>query len=453
MESTESSSPIVTRAVSAALRNQYSDSYHFSAWQKVGLRMMGFLPKFVAETIIPRIQAPGAIHPEDARKIDINDLIINRLRDYRDFHEPFPVITIGVAQGGTTAHLATALGGPFLPQAFVMTIKGGSDDGNVQRYLNQSLETALQLADNDRSIVTIQHYDPIHDGWLTRHVNHLRLKIIELPEAYCDFLRKKLIMGGEIVYLEGGASWLRYQLGPRSYFQVGGWGAISAEEFLSPGKEIVDYARKEGLKTYDWHLENYPLVRGPESEWGSEPGLGEAIEKFCQREGYKFTKLFAPQPDDFSVLAFRAVEELARKSGIEPTGVIIEMFSQFDATVVQRSGLIPLWLIFNTTDSLNFLSQMTHHFPKGKPVFFSPLSTFSETPDLVPFSEWERILNGFQWRNIGARKSHYPADTKAVVDWNNTLREWCEKNPNPIKSTLSGNDLKQLLDAILQQKR
>ena len=116
------------------------------------------------------------------------------------------------------------MGGPFLPQAFVTTLKHGSMTGDVNEYLHRSLDIALRLADENPGIMTIQHFDPVHDGWMTRFVNHLRFKLLDLPSAYTDFIKSKLEPGGAVVYLDSGASWLRYRVGPRSVFQVGGWG-------------------------------------------------------------------------------------------------------------------------------------------------------------------------------------------------------------------------------------
>ncbi len=45
IESPESSSPIVTRAVAAGLRSEYCDNYEFPAWQKTVLTGMGALPQ------------------------------------------------------------------------------------------------------------------------------------------------------------------------------------------------------------------------------------------------------------------------------------------------------------------------------------------------------------------------------------------------------------------------
>jgi hypothetical protein len=139
---------------------------------------------------------------------------------------------------------------------------------------------------------------------------------------------------------------------------------------------------------------------------------------------------------------------MIKKDGKEPAGTVIEMFTQFDATVVIRGGLIPLWLIFNTLDSLEFLKEMSTRIPKEKPIFFSPLATFSITPDLVAFERWKDALKEFQVINIGARESHYPADTRALLDWVKPLRKWVETNPNPIHASLTPDEIIHLAQNI-----
>jgi hypothetical protein len=355
------------------------------------------------------------------------------------------VIAIGAALGGATSYLSLSLGAPFLPQAFVTTLKQGSMVGDVNQYLHRSLDLALRIADQNPGLMTIQHYDPVHDGWLTKFVNHLRFKLIDLPLAYTEFIKNRLEPGGTVVYLQGGASWLRYRVGPRSVFQVGGWGGISAEEFLEGSQRLRVYAHSAGLKLTNWKLKDFPLEHGPESEWGSEPGLDSALEGFCTREGYHFIRIPLPHPNDFSRLAFNAASALLQKEGRQPAGVLIEMFSQFDSTAAREAGLLPLWLIFNTQDSLEYLKAMRKRFPSGKPVFFSPLSTFSLTPDLVSWNDWETALKGLEWTNIGARSDHYPADSRALVKWAESLHRWVEINHHPLTTYLSPEELLQLI--------
>ena len=449
-ESAESSSPLVTRAVAAGLRGDLIENYQFPAWQKGLLNFLGIFPQGVARFAISRFQSTSGLSPEVLDEFKLDDLIQDRLGDYSQFQTRFPSIVVGAALGGATTYLSLALGGPFLPQTFVITLKKGSYDGDVQEYLSRSLEKARQIAANDNRLMTIQHYDPIHDGWLTRFVNHLRFKLIDIPGQYINFIEKYLEPGGSVVYLQGEATWLRYRVGERSVFQVGGWGDISPEEFLEASPRIKKYARNAGLKYSDWRLTQFPLERGPESEWGSEPGFAERLEQFCSQKGYRFIRVPLTQPNDFSRLAFSAASKLIEIEGREPAGVLVECFSQFDSTSARLGGLLPLWLIFNTKDSARYLGEMAKHFPREKPVFFSPLSTFSITPDMATWNDWKDALGKQDFINIGARQNHYPADARALVNWQKPLHEWVQSNAHPIRHTLTAEDLLQLAGRLQQ---
>jgi hypothetical protein len=447
-ESRESSSPITTRAVAAGLQGKYSRAYEFDFVTKTLLKIVGALPQSVAQWIIPRAQNSSALASEVVRSMNMNDLIQTRLQDYSGVKGPFPAMTLGVGMSGTTAHLSLGLGGPFLPQAYVLTLKNGSMDGDVDYYFNLSAETARIVTQKNPGIMSIQHYDPIHDGWLVRRVNHLRLKLTQLPEIYQEYIHKNLLPGGEIVYLEGNAKWKQFKVGEKNVFQVGGWGDISAEEFLNGSERIKQYCDKEGITHQDWKLKNYPLIDGAESEWGSEPGMRESLQAFCDREGYQFTCISFDDPNDFNRLGFEAVKKQLELEGRDPAGVLVEVFSQFDGSSVLKTGLVPLWLIFPTNDSVRFLKEMAPAFPKGKPVFVSPLATFSITPDLANWQSWNDALGGIPWINIGTRKSHYPADARALVDWQRPLQDWCAKHESPIKSRMTSSMLQKLADEI-----
>lgn len=441
LESHESSSPIITRAVANGLMGIKSEVYTFSKIEQFLLRLVGRLPGAVAEWIIPRANSGNSLSIQDVQNLKTSDLINRRLKDYSDNEGKFPAITVGIGMGGTTAHLALALGGPFLPQAFVMTLKNGTMKGDVNAYNQLSLDVAKKITQNNPDLMSIQHYDPVHDGWLVKRVNHLRVKLVELPQEYKDFIKQKVVAGGDVVYLEGTAKWKRFRTGERNVFQVGGWGDISDEAFIFGNPRLDAFARKEKLDFYHWMLNGFPLEEGPESEWGSEAGLGEALKAFCEKEGFNFIKISYQDPNNFSKLAFFAKKRILENANLEPAGVAVEMFSQFDTSIIDHSRLLPLWLIFNTMDSLRFLESMTSEFPKEKPVFFSSLATFSVTPDLVPFSEWERVLKNFETINIGARKDHYPADTLALLDWKKPLEKWAANNASNFENHISSSDL------------
>jgi hypothetical protein len=293
-------------------------------------------------------------------------------------------------------------------------------------------------------VQVIQHYDPVHDGWVTRYANHLRLKLLDLPEAYTDYLRRNLEPGGCVCYLDCGAQWLRYRIGERHVFQVGGWGGVSAREFLEGSPRLSRYCRAAGLSQSGWALPGYALETGPESEWGCEPAFGIALESFCRREGFRFVPISLAEPAGYARLAYHAAALALQQEGRQPAGVLIEMFTQFNATAVREGGLLPLWLVFNTQDSLAFLEEMLPYFPTQGPIFFSPLATFSLTPDLVAWSEWEHTLRGLNWVNVGARASHYPADVLALTRWADPVELWVKEHGQPVHARLSAEALRDL---------
>lgn len=443
-ESPESSSPIVTRAVAAGLKGKHHTTYAIQPWQRPLLRLLGYFPQIVAQYTISRFQTVSGLKPGVMADFELDQVTENRLKDYDHISGQFDTITIGPALGGASTHLSLAMRSPFLPVAFVFTLQGGAVDGDVLSYLNRSADLSLNIARRNPEVITIQHFDPIHDGWLTKYVNHLRLKLIDLPSAYKKFIHSCLKPQGTICYLDCGAQWLRYPIGERSFLQVGGWGDIHPHEYLEGSERIDQYRRSAGLKAEKWNLEGITPENGSESEWGCEAGLAGAVEEFCTHNGYQFARIAFPEPNDYSSLAYRAIAYQLQREGRQPAGVLVEMFTQFDASAVISSGLLPLWLIFNTRDSLAYLLEMRENFPDGKPVFFSPLATFSITPDIAPWSDWESALRGFEWINIGTRSSHYPADPWTLLDWEKPLWRWVERNYHPIDSALHPQDLLML---------
>lgn len=443
-ESQESSSPMITRAVASGLAGRDFKGYQFSQIEKLALEILGYLPQTLSQWLIPRVQRGSALDPRGVEDLKIGQLIRARLNDYQGIGQLLPAAVLGVGMGGATAHLSLALRAAFLPQAFVMTLKGGSVDGDVRRYFERSKDLARHITEVNPGVMSIQHYDPVHDGWLVRRVNHLRLKLTRMPDEYKQFILNRVKPGGDVVYLEGGAKWLRYQVGDQNVFQVGGWGDISAGEFLEGSERIRRYCRNEGLVKTDWRLEGYPLEEGPESEWGSEPGLAEEIEAFCYQNGYHFVKIHFDDPSDFSLLAYHSIGEQFRQNGINSKGTIIETFSQYDPAAVMRYGLKPLWLIFNTRDSVRFLSKASAVFDSDKPVFLSALSTFSQTPDMAEWQDWQDSLKPYEVISVGARASHTPADTLALIRWQDWLRKQAGSDVIKPMNPLHADDLARI---------
>jgi hypothetical protein len=447
-ESAESASPVLTRLIAGVLSGHPETVFNFNEFEKIGLALLNRLPVSIARAAVRQQFRWTALSPLEAEELQVEQLVAARLADYDGIDGKFDTILVGSAMGGATAHLAAVLGAPFLPQPFILGLRGGSPEDEVPSHLALTSRVAERILDRNPEVMAIGHFDPIHDGWLTRVVSHLRLKLIDLPRGYQEFLQNRLNAGGTIVYLDCEARWLHYKLGDRQVYQIGGWGGISPEEFIE-GSERIDRALVESGSKHrgGWNIPGQDPVDGPESEWGSEPGLDQALEVFAREHGYGFERITFDNPQGFSRLAFLAHEELYRRQGREAEGVVVETFTQYDPQLVLSLGLLPLWLIFNTTDSREFLETQRQFFPRGKPVYFSGLVTLSRTPDMVPWEGWAQVLEGFSWTSIGARPSRYPEDLISLWRWSERLRDLAPPLEAVKPSTLP---LSALLDLIPQ---
>jgi hypothetical protein len=425
LESGESASPVITRLLGSYLTGGQEDVFKFAAWEKVGMRLLNSLPVGLSKTAVRQRFQASALDPEEALAVGTVDLVDARLNDYAALRgQKFPAIMIGAAMGGATAHLAALLGIPFLPQPFILGMRGGSPDDELDAHLELTSRVARHVLDQNPELMAIAHFDPIHDGWLTRVVSHLRFKLITLPEGYRRFIQDVLEPGGVILFLDCGAQWLQYQIGERHRYQIGGWGGLPAREFLD-GSGRIDTALEQAGSPHrgGWSLGDRRTLELPESEWGSEPGLASAVEGFAEEKGYRFERIVGKDPQDFSMLAYTAHRSFYAGQNRQAQGVVVETFTQYDPGLTLRAGLIPLWLIFNTTDSLAFLRSMTTNFPGDLPVFFSGLVTLSRTPDMVPWGEWAQALSPFDMHNVGARPHRYPEDLVSLWAWQERLRK------------------------------
>ena len=422
LESSESAAPLITKMVAGALSGRSSTTFDFSPLEKIALSVLNLGPPIWSRTAAGKYFGAIALDPAIASDIQTDLLVQNRIADYNHLQGSFPVVVAGAALGGAAAHIATLLGGPFLPQPFILGFSGGSPDDDVHTYLRSARALSKPILAQNPELAAIGHFDPIHDGWLTRSVTHIRLKLTQLPKGYADFIKSRLQAGGALIYLDCSAGWLQYQIGPRLRVQIGGWGDISAREYLSGSERINTFLEKSGSRHRGgWSIDSMETNEHPESEWGTLGGLGGSLKAFAADEGFRFIRVSFPHPHDFSRLAYRMHLHLYEMAGICPKGVLVETFTQYDPYRALAGTLLPLWLIFNSQDSLRFLRKMSADFPKELPVYFSNLVTLSRTPDMATYDDWAHAFEGFKWKNIGASEERYPEDLVSLWKWSERL--------------------------------
>jgi len=68
---------------------------------------------------------------------------------------------------------------------------------------------------------------------------------------------------------------------------------------------------------------------------------------------------------------------------------------------------------------------------------------------MVPFEEWNQVLQQFRWVNIGPRAARYPADLEALWRWPEALRRWVADHPKPLTKHLVPSQLEHLAARIV----
>jgi hypothetical protein len=448
-ESRESASPQIGRAVACALRGIPFVPLAMPYWQKAGLQALNYLPETALRRVLAWENKRTALPKRVASDVDVEALAAARTDDYRDLPGPFDCILIGAALGGAAAHLAALLGAPFLPQPFILTFDQGTPDDSLESFARAARQLADPILARNADITVISHFDPVHDGWLTRQVHHTRLKINRLPQAYQSFIRRRLRPGGCLIHFDCRATWMQYRLGPRHRLQAGGWGGLPAETFLNGSPEMDAYLRSTGSKHRGgWRLPALSPVEGRESEWGSEPGLGEALAQFAESSGFELLTISLPDPEAFSSLCLGAHMALCQLEERPPRAVLVETFGQIEPTAVLRARLLPLWLVFNTADSLEFMRSQLAELPPELPVLFSGLVTFSRTPDMVSWHAWDAALAGHSWVNLAAGPRRYPMDAAALWRWPGRLWSWIGPHFEPYRSRLEPQALLSLASGL-----
>ncbi len=447
LETTDSSS-VCMRSVAAALRGEFFQPQDMPERISALATFLGRLGRRFNVWAVDRSQSMAGISPEVADRITSADLAGHALGFYRGVQGPFDAVIVGAPSGGV-AHLATALVAPFLSQHLLTSFRDHKHADDIHTYAEHGVDLAWRVLSRNADLAVVNHYDPLHDRFLVRWVNHIRYKLLDLPQAYREAMRVWLKPGGTVIFSDCRYPWRQYRVGERHTFQVGGLGGVTDEEFLSGRAEIETMQHAERSAWIGgWRLD-LPLEVQPESEWGTLPELRRACEEFARQNGYGFLPLTVAHPEAFSLLAFHAYGALLRKAGLQPQGVFVDCFTQVNPVAARLSSLLPLWLPFNCTDSLDLMRRSLSEFPQDLPVLFAPLPNFAPAFDTVGLDTWLQALAGFDVHVLGIDSRLYPEDLAGLFRFAPALKRWCQEHPAPLRARLSPDELGALAGPML----
>jgi len=350
---------------------------------------------FLKKKVYPYLPAPPPrfvefrrYTPEEALSLNLNEQCRKITALYEDFVKGrrFDAIIFGAPNGGIV-NLAVAMGVPYLCSQFrvpVLIGSGSKDDLEPYAKVVKLLGERWTVRHSWSSVCCL--VDPIHDRMDMGVYAHVRSKFIEIPPAYKEFIERHLNPRGTLIFVNVTYPWTKYRLGERTYLQVGGLGEVAPEEYLKGSEKVEKFLQVE-LSNHQggWNLPDYEPLSRPESEWGVEPELKEAVLKYCKQKGYDLLYLEHGHPAGFNILAAHAMHMKHTADGGSCGGYFINIFWALCPILALRARLMSSWFTFTDKASLKIAEQQ----------FRRLLKDFPEVP--------KKAILGYYWSHPGAK--------------------------------------------------
>ena len=404
----------------SVLGDRHFDPFPQPDYLRMVARFLNRLPLPMRVNIADTISASiGHLHTE-FKKIKPESSAKWVVKGYHQKH--YPGVILG-APGLACVFLSGLTGFPYLPQPLLYNARRDMSKDDAQAYLDAGQEIAEPLTKKYPEIEAIIHFDPVHDRFLIGRVVFVRLKYLNLPKAYEDFIKHRLEPGAPVILLDCQYKWLRAKVADRLYFQLGGLGGISAQEMIDESEELKSYRKRRGApEDADWDIK-YEYEDGPESEWGSVGQFLDEASDVAATSGHRPIMVSHDHPGELSKMVFN-LHLNQWNCANKPDKVFIPVFTHTEPKFPYATGAIPLWLPFITDDNIPLLEDILSLW-KDKTASSSPSGTvymtlhpsFCEPPDLVSLDTWKTILQR-HFSDIvfpGVDPRRYPSDLGAYV--------------------------------------
>lgn len=333
----------------------------------------------------------------------------------------YPVVFVG-SSNGAMAHLAAALGAPWLPQTLLLAIRtGGLDPDDPAADMRAMMPAGRALLDNNPVLALHHMHDPVQDRLMVARMAYFRVKFLQFPRAYRAFLADCLAPGGTVVLADCALRWPTTTVGDRHVFQFGAVGGATVREFREGGPRVAEFLRRQGSDRDRWLP---PAADGdsPEAEWGLAAPFAEDLATVAAERGLTAYRLRFQQPEDVSPLIADLFRDWYAGHGL-PTGrLLVSSFLLMDPVLAMRAGLVPYWALFGTQPSLDRLADYLAR-TRYEDIRLTVFPHGAESIGLPSIGKWQEVLrNGRQHGQlIAIEPRHYPRHFRALTGFHREL--------------------------------
>lgn len=431
---------------------QYLDGKEFSAGgfapslKELGAKVMARLPQTLSQsltTISGWVDASPPAVVEDIRSETMSRWVVSQYP-----RQQYPAAMIG-SSNGAAIHLCAALGIPWLPQTLLVCIKHRMNPDEPRQVLEWAKPLAARLLQNNLDLAVYQMHDPNQDRLKVPAVGYFRLKRTQLGETYKFFLRKNLAPGATLFLLESQNTWLSTRVSDRHYFQVGGKGGLTPEEYFENSPKIRDFLQRDGSTHQSW---DPPAADGwfPESEWGFEPALRNDVETFAREHGFHVRRIVLDYPQDMSPFVAELYRWWYQQRGLPISDevppaqnrLLVESFVYLHPWWTLRLGLVPFWIVFNDQTSCDRLNSYLDSTRPYDEIYLNLFSNGIRSLGIASIEEWRSTLAYARKHGqfLGVNEQTYPNDMASFIRHYTELKKLKGRYPMPQPLTLEQLD-------------
>jgi len=390
---------------------------------------VGILPKFPMEVgqalnRIPKsllmllFTIGGAKESLSFKKLaGLNDQIISSWITGAYPEKKYPAVMIG-SSNGALIHLCAMLGIPWIPQTILLALSRKMDADELIADIEWGKKAVSVMKDKLSYFRLHQMHDPVQDRRMVTNMGYFRVKRLKLGPYLEDFLRKALMPNATIFIADCQYRWPSHKISDQHYFQVGGLGDVDGYEYLNGSSRIAKFLEKQGSSLRNWKVPS-KNQEVPEAEWGFADELTGNINSFAKSHGYRLVRAGFNHPEDASPFSADLVEWWYERNGIKDNRLLIECFALLVPWWTARTGSIPFWIAFNTSNSLLAFKNYIKNKSKFKEIYALIMPNAVEGVGLVPLKEWKKLIrkNSFKSALIGTDESIYPYDLGIFIKY------------------------------------
>jgi hypothetical protein len=323
----------------------------------------------------------------------------------------YPSIAIG-SSNGALVHLYAALGIPWLPQTNLMLINRDEpiEPDDMAADAEWGRELAQPLLERNPNLKLHQMNDPAQDRYMAIKMTYFRLKFLALPAAYRQFIEDCLEPGGTILVANCQNRWPATQLSDRHYFQVGGYGGITVDEYMNGGPRVEEFLRRNGSNQHRFIV---PEITGEhlEAEWGFEEAMLDSIDALAARRGLKVKQIYFTDPRE----AARPIADFYRdwyeSIGLPTNKLLVESFMLLDPYWCLRTGCVPYWAVFTGQPAYDGIDEYVRQYDWDY-IYLTLFSNIVRSIGVPPGRDWQRLAQRARRGHalLGADPEKFPFD-------------------------------------------